>query len=189
MIDFTDDEIKKLIEELNPGVFDHSKKFDLNWEELKREAQTYPIRYDLDRSVKTKTPTVLAYETGYFGFVYRRYDGAHWHSEYCTVDTEHYKCAMTENQNLLRDNINTCLNFLKLPRVQWITPENNGKFDPRYQLMRCEDRWFCMIKDKIYEESSRRKQENKTYEEIYFSTNNKAVFTVEETNKLLDQLI
>ena len=174
----------KLIQELNPHV-QTGKQYDVNWENLRREKSN-----PFDKTVKTKTPTLLKHENHY-SFTYRRYDGAHWHTELCAVDTKMTKAGLTSNQARLRDNIDTITALQGGPKLVWITPETNKtfKFDSSYQLLRYEDCWLCCINDAIYAESNRRQQRDRNYIEITFSTRNAPVFTIEQTNSILDRII
>lgn len=181
-----DQEVDQLIKQLNPDLV--GKEYDANWEQLKRSHTT--SRYDFDRTVKTKTPTLLDFESHY-SFLYRRSDGAHWHTELRDIDTEFHKQGLTSEQRRLKDNINTIFALKQFgSKCVWITPINkqNNCFDPTYQLLKIDDAWFCCIQEKIYAVSNTRTT-TRGYTEHTFSTKNNPLFTIESTEKILDRII
>ncbi len=164
------------------------KNYDNNLESLRQERK---LKYDLNKCVKTQTPILLKHENNY-SFQYRRWDGAHWHTELRQVDTERISQGLTEKQKRLKENIDLIFSlkhFEFTPR--WITPLEKGtnNFDPRYQLIRIGDIWCCVINNSVYESTNYRKQQYKNYIEISFSTKNEPLFTLESTEALLDKLI
>jgi len=165
-----------------------AKTYDANWTKLKQERT--PI-YDMSRCVKTQTPTLLKHEKNY-SFQYRRWDGAQWHTELREVDTKHKKQGLNETQKRLKENIDTIFVLGKYPhKPLWITPieKKTNSFDPRYQLIRIDNVWYCVIDHNVYEQSNTREIQNRGYSEITFSTKKEPVFTLELTEALLDRLI
>lgn len=182
-------EINDLIKQLNPDL-EQGKIYDANWQKLRREQQQ-KIFYPLDNCVKTQTPTLLDFETNY-SFTYRRFDGAHWHTEIRDIDTKFRKQGLTPLQKQLKDNIDTIFalkNFERKP--QWITPvdKKTDNYDPRYQMVKIGSVWLCCIDNCLYESSSRRERQDRGYYEIRFSTNRKPLFTKESTDKILDRIL
>lgn len=177
------EEVDKLIQELNPHL-QTGIQLDTNWQKLKLERKP---RYDFDKTVKSQSPTVMLFENNQ-GFVYRRWDGAHWHTELRDIDEG---TAFTASQRRLKDAIDTLQALTQNLNLKWITPLNkqSDSYDPRYQLVTQGDRWYCLIDNKLYEESNRRQQTGKTYTEITFSTRNKPIFDIDTINQLLDKLI
>lgn len=188
-MDWNSKEIQSMIEELNPELKHKPVIHDANWAALQREQGTN-IRYDMTRCVKTRSPTLLQHQNHY-SFTYRRFDGAHWHTELCAVDLQQPKAGLTPSQYELRDNINTIMALKDIPRFQWLTPETQKTFafDSRYQLLRYHNHWACCIDNAVYLESNRRQQKYKDYVEITFSTKNKPVFTIDSTKAILDKLL
>lgn len=188
-MDWSDNEIQEMLEELNPELKHSPITHDANWAKLQKE-QRNRVVYDMSRTEKTKSPTLLKHENHY-SFVYRRFDGSTWHTELCAVDTKMTKAGLTPNQFRLRSNINTIMTLKRGPKLEWITPETNKtfKFDSRYQLIRYENCWMCCIDDAVYMESNRRQQTYKDYTEITFSTKTAPVFTIDSTETILDRII
>lgn len=188
-MDFSDREMHEILKQLNPGYGDEPRSYDKNWAALQRE-QAERIQYDMNRCVRTASPTLLQHEKNY-SFTYRRYDGAHWHTELCSVDLQQPKAGLTPSQYELRDNISTIMACTQHENFQWLTPETTKTFafDSRYQLLRYGSAWYCCIDNAIYEESNRRQQKYKDYVEITFSTKNTPVFTIESTRATLDTLL
>lgn len=185
MTDFTDDEIANIIAQINPDL-SKGREYDANWQNLRRE-RTNPF----DTVVKTKSPTLLEHQNSY-SFVYRRYDGAHWHTELRYIDTEQRKVGLTREQRHLKDNIDTIWLYKNGPnKPVWITPidQSTDQYDPRYQLIRIGAAWYCCIDNVIYETSNRRQPPNKEYHELTFSTRNEPVFSIESTEAILDKII
>lgn len=182
-----DDLIQQMIKELNPGIVSGSgRDYDANWEKLKRETHN-----PFGKTVKAQTPVLLEFEKNY-AFTYRRYDGAHWHTELREVDTKYKTQGLTETQKHLKENIDTIMVLKHFgERIQWITPTIKacGSFDPRYQLLRLGSSWMICVDDKIYETSNRRRQESRNYTEITFSTKQSPVFTLDSTEAILDRIL
>lgn len=177
-----DSEVDALIQTLNPHL-QTGKQYDSNWELLKRERA--PL-IDFERTVKTKSPTLLKFEHNY-SFIYRRHDGAHWHTELREVDNVK---GLTSTQARLKDSIDSLLALTHSSiHLKWITPidKRTKQFDPRYQLLTDGKIWYCCINDCVYEQSNCRYRADKGYAEITFSTNNPPVFTQSSLNKLLDK--
>lgn len=175
------DEIDALL-----GIDKTQKNYDSNWEKLKSERPN-----PFERTVKTQSPVLLEFENNY-AFTYRRFDGAHWHTELREVDTKYKKRGLTETQKRLKENIDTIMVLKDFgERIQWITPTIKacGSFDPRYQLLRLGESWMICIGDSIYDTSNRRRQESRNYTEITFSTKQKPVFTLESTEEILNRII
>jgi hypothetical protein len=191
MQQFDDAEIDNMIAELNPDInFKTIKHHDSNWAALK-QAAAENHRFDTSRCIKTKSPTLMQFERHY-GFVYRRFDGSSWHTELCQVDTENKSRGLTPNQRLLKDNIDTIFALKRVEhKLKWITPTNktSKEYDPRYQLLQFGSSWMCCINDEIYEASNTRQPPNRTHKEITFSTRSAPLFTIENTNKILDIII
>lgn len=182
------EDFSKLIEELNPQL-NTVRDYDANWANLRREVATKPDPFA--RTVRTRTPALLEFEKNY-SFVYRRYDGAHWHTELRDVDIKYQKSALTSEQRRLRENLATILALKDCEYTPvWITPvdQRTDQYDPKYQLVRIHTLWYCWINGGLYEVSNTRKQPGKTYHEHTFSTRNKPVFTLESTESLLDKLL
>lgn len=179
------EDIQKLVYELNPQL-QTGKQFDENWEKLKRERSN-----PFDKTVKTKSPTLLEFEKNY-SFVYRRYDGAQWHTELRDIDTEYRKTGLTPDQHILKDRIDTIMVLSDGGfKIKWITPvdQTSDRYDPTYQLLMINGSWYCCINNKIYATSNSRKPPNREYVEHTFSTKNPPVFTLESTNEILDRLV
>ena len=175
------DEIDALL-----GIDKTQKNYDSNWENLKRER-----KMPFEKTVKTQTPTLLEFENNY-AFTYRRFDGAHWHTELREIDTKYKKVGLTSTQRQLKENIDTIMVLKDFGgRIQWITPiiKACGSFDPRYQLLRLGTDWMICIDNSIYETSNRRRQESRNYTEITFSTKKQPVFTIDSTEAILDRII
>jgi hypothetical protein len=187
MEDFSSDEIQDLIEQLNPDYQQHTgKDYDANWDKLRRE-RTDPFA----AVVKTKSPTLLQHPKNY-SFVYRRYDGAHWHTELRSIDTEQRKVALTGEQKRLKDNIDTIWMYTNAPnKLVWHTPidQSTDQYDPRYQLITIGAAWYCCIDNKIYETSNNRQPPNKAYQELTFSTAKPCVFSIQSTEAILDRIL
>jgi hypothetical protein len=180
------DLIQQAIKELNPDLpMTKGRDYDANWENLRREKPN-----PFDKTVKTKTPSLLEHPKN-FSFVYRRYDGAHWHTELRDIDVEFAPTGLTGNQKKLKENIDTIFAIKSVDaKLIWITPTNkSGDFDPRYQLVRLGNEWLCCINDALYECSNSRKQDYKEYVEHTFSTKNQPLFTLESTEAILDRII
>jgi hypothetical protein len=175
-------DIDALIRELNPSL-QTGKDYDANWELLKRER--VPL-IDFESTVKTQSPTLLEFERNY-SFVYRRYDGAHWHTELREVDSVK---GLTTAQRQLKDSIDTLLALTHSGiHLKWRTPivKKTNQFDPRYQLLTDGNTWYCCINDCVYEQSNRRQRKDKGYTEITFSTRKTPVFTQTTVDLLLDK--
>lgn len=179
-------DIEILIKQLNPEL-EKGRDYDNNWEMLKKEKQ--PL-FDLSRCVKASTPTLFVFEN-HFSFSYRRFDGAHWHTELRAVDIEQRSNGLTSEQRLLKDAVDTLLALTNSDfKLKWITPinQNTNQFDPRYQLIKMNDEWLCVINGKAYLESSNRVRQGRNHAEITFSTREKPVFDLNTINDKLDQL-
>ena len=176
-------EIDQLIAQLNPQL-QTGKQYDANWEQLKRERKQ---KIDFDRTTKTQSPTLMDFDS-HQGFVYRRYDGAHWHTELRNLDRD--LTGLTPAQHTLKDLLDTLRVVTDLDvQTQWITPIKESKtFDPRYQLIHTGKEWWCVINDCVYAESRRRRRENRGYTEITFSTKLEPVFTQQSLNTALDKI-
>jgi len=184
-------DIDRMIAELNPDInFKTVKHYDANWAALQQETKS-KFKFDTSRCVKTKTPTLMKFEKHY-GFVYRRLDGASWHTELRQIDTENRVIGLTPSQRTLKDNIDTIFALTTFEhKLRWITPTNKTtkEYDPCYQLLQFGSSWMCCINDEIYEASNTRSQTNRNYQEITFSTRQQPLFTLASTNQLLDKLI
>jgi hypothetical protein len=178
-----------LINQIN-NVPTATREHDANWAALLRE-KNQKNRYNTDAVVKTQTPTLLKFEKNY-SFVYRRFDGAQWHTELREVDTE-YRChGFTEKQKRLKENVDYILSHSGFNySAKWITPviKKTNQLDPAYQLIQIGDSWLCCINNSIYENSSYRHQPTRSYAELTFSTKAKPLFTLESTETILDKLI
>ncbi len=175
-------------EVLTSSIPSQSKNYDANWENLKRESRR---KIDFEKAVKTKSPTLLQFESHY-SFVYRRYDGSSWHTELRDLDTRIPKRGFTESQARLRENVNTLLALQHCDiQLQWFTPENKKTkhLDPRYQLIKGGDQWYCWINGAVYAESTRRHVDGRNYTEITFSTHNPFVFNLESTELKLNEFL
>lgn len=179
-----DKQIDAIIQELNPHL-QTGKGYDVNWENLKKER--VPV-IDFERTIKTKSPTLLEFERNY-SFVYRRYDGAHWHTELREIDSVK---GLTCVQRQLKDSIDTLLAVTHSEiQLKWRTPivKKTNQFDPRYQLLTDGITWYCCINDCVYEQSNRRLKQDRGYTEITFSTRNDPVFTQSTVDALLDKYV
>jgi hypothetical protein len=181
------EDFDKLTQQLN-NIQPSAKTWDENWSKLKFEKQSHVIP---DPVLKTKTPTLMLFDSGGVAFNYRVFDGASWHTQLCVVDTEMHKTGFTSEQRRFVDNYMTIVALKQLPTPKWITPERKDTFalDSQYQLMQCVDSWFCMIGTEIYEESNRRQQPGREYTEVTFSTRNKPLIDLQTTEKILDKII
>lgn len=179
-------EIETIIEQLNPQL-QTGKAYDANWQLLKKE-NSQTEHYLLSGALKTQTPTLMLFDK-HQGFVYRRWDGAHWHTELRNI--QRGKTAYSEQQSLLKDAWDTLLALTNTNiKTTWYTPyDKQGTFDPRYQLIECDQTWYCFINNSVYEESNRRVKQARGYTEITFSTKCKPVFDLEMINQALDRLI
>jgi len=180
-----DNEMAQMIAELNPQLV-KGKQYDANWENLRREKSN-----PFDNTVKTKTPKLLEHSKNY-SFVYRRYDGAHWHTELREIDTEFKKVGLTPNQKRLKENIDTIFVLKHFEhKAVWITPivKKTDAFDPIYQLVRIGLEWYCCIDDALYAISNSRTPNYKEYVEHTFSTREEPLFTLESTETILDRII
>lgn len=158
-------------------------EIDVNWQQLK---QSRKPKFDFHKTVKTQSPTLMLFEK-HNGFVYRRWDGAHWHTELRQLDRA---LGLTSTQRRLKDSIDTLL-VLKHAgfKLTWQTPliKDSGDFDPRYQLLTDGEIWYCCINDKIYSQSNQRVRQDKGYTEITFSTRCDPIFTQHSVEQLLDK--
>ena len=163
------------------------REYDANWEQLRNERK--PL-IDLERTVKTQTPTLLEFDK-HVSFTYRRWDGAHWHTELRNIDTKAPPALATE-QRTLKDSIDTVLAVThSTQKLSWYTPiDAQGRYDPRYQL--CKDannKWYCCIDNSIYSCSNSRAKADRGYTQHTFSTREPAVFNQHTLDKLLGELL
>jgi hypothetical protein len=178
----TQKDLDALTAQLNPSL-QTGLGVDYNLQQLRSERSQI---LDFSTTVKTQTPTLLEFDK-HWGFSYRRFDGASWHTELRDVYEDH---ALTSTQRQLKDAIDT-LQVLAHTNLglKWITPRNkNQQYDPRYQLLRQGNTWYCCIDLKIYQESTRRRRVDRGFTEITFSTKEKPVFDIETIDALLDKV-
>jgi hypothetical protein len=190
MDEWQENEIQLLIDQLNPHL-QTPTHIDHNWQKLKLEQTQQKVLYDLNKTVKTQTPVLLEFDKNY-SFSYRRWDGAHWHTEYREIETEGRCQGLTTLQKQFKDSLDTlfAIGHANIKRT-WITPLKRPEesFDPTYQLVKIDQEWFCLIDNALYAQSRRTKKSYKNYHEIGFSTRNPPVFTQEFIDKKLDQLL
>lgn len=173
-------DIDTLIAQLN-HTLPLPKDYDQNWEALKRERANPFLK-----CVRTQSPALMLFEK-HQGFVYRRWDGAHWHTELRNLSEQ---TAFTPAQAQLRDSLQTVCAVGKLRlNLQWYTPVHERSYDPRYQLIHTGTEWWCVIDNCVYAESTRRQPENRGYTEVRFSTRKSPVFTPAQLASALDALI
>lgn len=178
------DELEQLTLELNPQLQLGTAK-DVNWQRLQLEQSTPRPLYDTQRTVRTKSPTLLDFDT-HQGFVYRRWDGAHWHTETRNLTAQ---TGYTTQQALLLDSLRTVLAVGDVDLdIEVYTPHKHEQLDTQYQLIKLNTEWMCVIGDSVYAESTRRTRDTRGYVEIAFSTRNEPVFTQHSLDTALDNL-
>jgi hypothetical protein len=180
----TAEDFETLSSNLNSKTIKH---YDNHWDALKRES----LSRNLNPTVKTKSPILFDFGT-HLGFCYRRFDGAAWHTETANIDTEQNSPSLTETQSRLRDNINTIMALTRQTfKIRWLTPYNNKTKTAlnRYQIIQIDGDWACYIDNAVYAASRHTAKNNKNYTEIGFSTNEPPLFSLTQTEELLNRLI
>jgi hypothetical protein len=182
------DYYQDLIKALNTHIdFDSPKPqyHDVNWERLKQERHNPQCAV-----VKTSTPKVYAHAK-HFSFSYRAFDGISWTTELRNINVDKPTHGCTSEQVTLKDSLQTVFALADCSiRLKWITPTNaEGDFDPRYQLLLINNTWYCLIGNEFYKQSNSTVPQNKTHQEITFSTRNPPAFTQASIDCILNDLI
>lgn len=179
--------IDRMIRELNPSL-DTGVNTDANWNKLREEQQSSKPRYDMTKTVKSQTPVLLDFDS-HQAFTYRRWDGAHWHTEMRNLQWG--STALQQEQAKFRDSFNTVMALTYKQKITWATPlTEKREYDPRYQLLCYNDKeYLCLINCVLYAQSTARHRQERGYTEISFNTRLEPVATQHTLELALDKLI